>query len=81
MIFMVAFIVLCVLSVRDARSISKLRQRVRVLELSDKEENRCFICKELPDCSASFSGVAYPCQHFKRKVTQSPAAAPAQLGE
>lgn len=35
MIFMVAFIVLCVLSIRDARAISKLRQRVRVLELRD----------------------------------------------
>lgn len=77
MIFMVAFIVLCVFSVKDARAISKLKQRVRALEISDKEENRCFICEELPVCSASFSGVAYPCQHFKRRnVTQSPAAAP-----
>jgi hypothetical protein len=31
----------------------------------DKEETRCYLCREATDCPAFQSGVCYPCPYFR----------------
>lgn len=63
MIFMVAFIVLCVLSIRDARAISKLRQRVRALELREKSR-LCIFCANKKKCPDAILTEARLCLRY-----------------
>lgn len=49
------------------RSVQRISEDLQEIKRCIKTETRCEICAERETCPAYYTGVAYPCTHYKEE--------------